>query len=157
MDTLSHLIFSLAGGYLTAYAAKMKVKAHTVPLLAVASLLIDVDHMLPHLGVTSTLLLHNIAFTALAAYIAYRFIGHDAGVLSAVMLAGHLLLDMNTGIYGIPLLYPITSQLYLIPSTWEFYVFGDPRYTIISRTGIALLLYGAFIAAASYLVWRRAR
>jgi membrane-bound metal-dependent hydrolase YbcI (DUF457 family) len=151
MDPLTHVILSLAGGYLLACGLNLKVEYYTVPLLAVASTLIDVDHLLPVRNITDTLILHNIATVVLATLILRLFSGWNNAVILFIMLVGHLLLDMNTGIYGIPLFYPLSTGTYLIPKGWEIWFLDDSRLTFVSRTGIALSLYFGLIGLTVFM------
>jgi hypothetical protein len=155
MDPLTHFIIASAAGYILAGAAGMRIRGYMVPVLAVLALFIDVDHLLPLIGVTRTLVLHNIAFVAAAGLIVYGFAGRDAGIIFSTMLAGHLLFDMNSGIYGIPIAYPLSGRLFLIPKEWELGLFGYSSYPLISRTGLAATFYSIYVLAAIHLSKRR--
>jgi len=156
MDSLTHLMLSLAGGYLLAFGLGIKSRPYLVPAGALASLLIDVDHIPAHFGVAHTLALHNLPFVLVAgAFIGVLF-GLEAGLVACAMLSGHLLLDMNTGLYGIPVFYPLSKASVMIPESWELWLFSDPSYTVVSRTGIALAAYLGLIALIIFFFSRRA-
>ncbi len=148
MDSLSHLMLAFGGGLLFVLWSKAKIRHYEVAAFAIASTFIDVDHLLPHYGLANTLLLHNLVVAALLSVVTALLFGRARGALASVMLAGHLLFDMVSGLYGIPLLYPLSETTYLIPEAWELWLFGDPSYTVASRTGIALSAYAAVVAAA---------
>jgi hypothetical protein len=145
MDPLTHLIISLAAGYLISMNLGMRLGRFTIPILATASILIDVDHLILPLGVSGTLVLHNfLAVVALAILMRWAF-GFEHALLFGCMLVGHLILDMNTGVYGIPFLYPLAGWEIMIPRWAEVFLFNDPRYTLISRTGLGLAAYSIFL------------
>jgi len=147
MDSLTHLILSLAGGYLLACGLRLKLRPQTIPALGAASLLIDVDHLLPHFGIAHTLVLHNVFVVLAAAALVGYFSRKEWGVIFFVMLMGHLFFDMNSGIYGAPLFYPLAKTGFLIPDGWEVWLFNDQRYTVVSKAGISLAAYAGLIAA----------
>ena len=147
---------SLAGGYLLAYGLGAKLKPYVVPLAALISLLIDVDHLPAHFDVAHTLVLHNLAFVLFAAIIMRILLGWEIGLITGIMLFGHLLLDMNLGLYGIPVFYPLSKMSFMIPESWEVWLFNDQSYTVISRTGIALAAYFGLISLVIFFSSRRA-
>ncbi|MFC2162147.1 metal-dependent hydrolase [Candidatus Altiarchaeota archaeon] len=146
MDPLTHLLLSLAGGYLLAYGLKLRLHRLTIPVLSLSSLAIDVDHVLPIFDVSKALIFHNLVAIAIFSAVLWLATGWKNGLVLLVMLFGHLVMDMNTGIYGIPLLYPLSSATYLIPESWEVRLMNESSLTVISRTGISLSLYMGFIA-----------
>jgi membrane-bound metal-dependent hydrolase YbcI (DUF457 family) len=154
MDPVTHFIVSLAAGYLLVLGLGLRIRSYTVPLLGTLALFIDVDHLLPVAGITKTLIFHNIAAVLLAALVVWRIGGRGPAIIFSSMLVGHILLDMNTGIYGVPLLFPLSTTKYLVPDSWEIWLFNDSRYTLLSRTGISLIIYSAYLVGA-YLVFRR--
>jgi hypothetical protein len=154
MDPVTHYIVSLAAGYLLVSSLGLKVRRYTVPLLAALALLIDVDHLLPAAGITKNLIFHNIAAVLLAALVVWRIGGRGPAILFSSMLVGHLLFDMNTGMYGVPLLYPLSTVKYMVPHRWEIWLFHDSQYTILSTTGISLAIYSIYMFGV-FLIFRR--
>lgn len=159
MDTLSHLIFSLAGGYMLKKGLMLDSSNLSIFLLALASVSIDVDHSLTFLGLTDTFLLHNLLMVAVFTIITFIAFGGEKALLISTMLYGHMLMDMNTGIYGIPLIYPLSSREFIIPPAWEIVLLGDTRNPVVSRTGISLTLYFGLIGLliAQYKIRKKRR
>ena len=157
MDSLTHLVLALAGGYVLVLGRGVRLRPHVVPAAALASLLIDVDHIPPHFGVAHTLVLHNLAFVLVVAALTRLLPGLEIGLLACVMLVGHLLMDMVYGLYGIPLFYPLSAAGVMIPKAWEIWLFGDESYAVVSRTGIGLAIYAAFTSAFILAPGRRGK
>ena len=64
----------------------------------------------------------------------------------SIMLLGELIADMMAGMYGIPLFYPFSDTLYMIPKSWEIYFFDDCCIKFVSTYGIAMFIYFGVIA-----------
>jgi len=135
-------MISLTGGYIILKNLN-QYNTRALLILSLTSLLIDVDHFTG----LSTLVIHNITVLALTT-VAYIYLKtkkqekYAAYTLAfTVMLGGHLLMDMTQGMYGIPLLYPLSSELYMMPARWDITLPWDYTSNVISRHGIALLLY----------------
>ena len=135
-------MISLTGGYIILQNLK-QYNTLALLILSLISLMVDVDHFTG----LSTLVIHNITVLALTT-VAYIYLRrkkqerYAAYMLAlAVMLGGHLLTDMTQGMYGIPLLYPLSSELYMMPARWDITLPWDYTSNIISRQGIALLIY----------------
>jgi membrane-bound metal-dependent hydrolase YbcI (DUF457 family) len=135
-------MISLTGGYIILRNLN-QYNTRALLALSLTSLLIDVDHFTG----LSTLVIHNITPLALTT-LAYIYLHrkkqerYAAYTLAfTVMLGGHLLMDMVQGMYGIPLLYPLSTELYLMPAGWDLTLPWDNTSNIISRHGIALFLY----------------
>ena len=147
MESLSHFMLSLVGVMLWYYAVKEKPKWYIIPLLVSITVLIDIDHLLPKYEITKILIFHNlISITAVAVAVG-MFIKKSYGILLWILLFGHLLMDMNNGIYGVPLFYPILKTTYLIPDSWSLYLFNDESYPVITKVGISLTIYFGLILA----------
>jgi len=130
---------------------RLRLRPWVVPALAAASLLIDVDHLPPHFGIVHRLVLHNVFFLVFAGAAVGLSFGRSAGLVFGYMLFGHLLFDMVAGLYGVPLLWPLSGADFILPESWEVWLFGDPSYTVVSRVGLALAAYfGAALAAAKW-------
>jgi hypothetical protein len=157
MDSLSHLLISLAGGLLIIRFLKIKGGLWKVSVYAILSLLIDVDHILTFFGITKILLLHNLFAITLISAMVWLIRKNDEWLLLWSMLLGHLLMDMHTGVYGIPILLPLSTHNFLIPAFLELWFLGDPSYPIVSKTGIAFFLYGLILAIIAFASYRKSR
>ena len=145
MDALFHIILALAGGYMLAKGMNFR---HNIGILLILSILslfyTDMDHFIG----AKIPIFHNIFMTilmpAIILVILY-LVGmkrlREYLLILIVMLFGHLLYDMVHGIYGIPLFYPFSDQLYLMPANWETTLPWDQTAPLISRLGIASTIY----------------
>ncbi len=151
-DALFHFVTSLSGGYVLVKAGKVECSIKSLVLLSVLSLLVDVDHFLQYVNV-STEILHNV-FIILALLFIYALLGSSERLnrykqyflILTVMLCGHLTADMIEGVFGIPLFYPFSEKLYQIPDNWEIDLFQETDKPVIGKAGIALAAYYAIIA-----------
>ncbi|MBN2250816.1 MAG: metal-dependent hydrolase [Candidatus Altiarchaeota archaeon] len=147
MDALYHVVFSLAGGFILARGLGINAGPLELGTLALFSMLPDLDHLTGYtrLHTGFIILLPLIPYAILRIRDAYR---EKRGLLLilAVMLYGHLLMDMVQGLYGVALFYPLTETLYLIPGRWEVYLDGDPTKPIVGTHGIGAALYFGLIA-----------
>ncbi len=151
MDSLSHLALACAGGYLLYFGMKLKLKGWQVLTLIGLSIIIDIDHLLPKFGIAKTLVFHNLATVCIIAIVAWKLFGKDGALVASVLLFGHILMDTNSGIYGVPFFYPLSRADFLIPTWMEVHMFGDPRYPLITTLGISLAVYfGAIIGLVAY-------
>lgn len=166
MDALFHFVFQLVGGYVLIKGLNARFNIFILIFLAFCSLLVDVEHVLPHLAsiippldFLDHIKFHTIfiVFIPLLILSVLYFIKKGTGELYSyllafsVMLLGHLIADMITGMYGIPLFYPFSDTLYMIPKSWEVPFFGDPYMFIVSTYGIAMLIYFGGIGAIIFL------
>ena len=153
MDALFHFTFSLAGGFLLACGLNKRYSAPAIVFLSALSLAPDLEHVI---GCGDILMLHNI-FIPLAVLLLYFPLKRagpyahwaDYAIILAVMLFGHLCMDMVQGLYGIPLLYPLSEKPYLIPEGWEVYLGGDRTKPIVSTYGIGAAMYFSAIGLAA--------
>jgi len=157
LDPLFHYMISLTGGYIILKNLN-QYNTRALLILSTISLMIDLDHF-TGLGIQ---VLHNLTVPALTI-VAFIYLHkkkqekYAAYMLAlTVMLGGCLLMDMVQGMYGIPLFYPLSSELYLMPASWDITLPWDHTSNIISRHGIALLLYyGAVFLASKLFSCRR--
>ena len=150
MDTLFHFVLALAGGYMLVKGLGVRYNLIVIVFLASLSILIDIDHFI---GVKIPIF-HNIflaiIFPGILLLIVY-FYNKEWIELQVylfvfmIMLFGHLLADMIIGMYGIPLLYPLSNTLYMIPRSWEVYLGNDPGSPLASTFGIAMAIYFGLI------------
>jgi len=154
MDTLSHFVLALLGGY--ALVKGLGQKHGLLPLAALAflSVLIDADHFW-----FRRLDMHNVfvvGFLALSA-IAFSFLKkarlRDYAAILAVMVCGHLLIDMGYG-QGVALFYPLTRGIYALPQVGVEMTSALQVHTgdidklsevVISPMGVALSAYAGVI------------
>ena len=161
MDALFHFVFQLVGGYVLLKGLNVRFNMLILIFLALCSLLVDVEHVLPNLTKIFPLLelVAHIKFHALFIVIIPLFVLFILyfmkkgtyelyGYLLAfsIMLLGELTADMITGMYGIPLFYPFSDTLYMIPKSWEVPFFGSPYMLVVSTYGIAMFMYFGIIA-----------
>ncbi len=66
------------------------------------------------------------------------------------MLFNHIPFDMVYGMYGVPLFYPLSKKLYMLPPL-ELNLFGRPSNPLVSKYGMALLIYFGTIAFFSLI------
>ena len=154
MDALFHFVFQLVGGYVLLTGLKIRFNILILILLAFCSLLVDVEHIFTYLGIFGWLKLHTIFVVIIPSLILLLlyFIKKGSYELYAylltfsVMLFGEILADMITGMYGIPLLYPFSDTLYMIPKSWEICFFDNCSMKFVSTHGIAMLIYFGVIS-----------
>lgn len=162
MDTLFHFVFALVGGYVLVKGLGIRFNPKILVLLSLLSLLIDMDHLMVFMGLSKTLRLHNLFVVCIPIFLFFIFRTIYFPIFS-VMLFGHLIADMVQGIYGVPLFYPFSETMYLIPKNWEIYLGGDPTSPIVSTFGIGIAVYFGLIfliISISYLLsstntWRK--
>jgi len=148
MDALFHFAMSFAGGYILLKGLRVDFRWRDLFLLSVLAGLIDLDHIISVLP--QTLIVHNLTFVLglpLLLFLVFRYMKRDKlqvySLVVMVMLIGHLLADMITGVYGVPLFFPFYSRLFMIPHTWNF-IEVDHSY-VIAPAGIAVALYFGLI------------
>ncbi|MFH0862731.1 MAG: hypothetical protein V1875_06865 [Candidatus Altiarchaeota archaeon] len=138
------------------YGLRLRVGPWVVPVLAAVSLLVDVDHLPPHFGFVHRLVLHNVFFLLFAGAAVGLLLGRGVGLVFAYMLLGHLLFDMVGGMYGVPLMWPLSRADFILPESWEVWLFGDPSYTVVSRMGLAMAAYFGIALFSIFCLRRRA-
>lgn len=157
MDALFHAVFAYIGGYLLVKGLGWKYKPGALAVLALLSLIVDIEHLAENAGLRD---LHShtliIVFVPLTAYLLMELTRSFPGtrhyvLIYSVMLFSHLCMDMIEGMYGIPLLYPLSDRLYLIPGDWEAYLNGNQTEPIIATQGIGVAIYFGVIALIIYL------
>ena len=156
MDALFHFVFQLVGGYVLLKGLNVRFNILILIFLAFCSLLVDVEHVLPYLANVFPLLdlidhikFHTIFIIAIPLsiliflYFMKKGTNELYGYLLAfsIMLFGELTADMITGMYGIPLFYPFSDALYMIPKSWEVPFFGSEYMLAVSTYGIAMFIY----------------
>ena len=163
MDTLTHLALSMTGGYFLLKGLNVKGPAYALPLLAVASVLIDVDNIFPRffpgiLGLHSIYVFAALLVPFIAFGLASLYTGKGQALSAyflalALMIAGHLLFDMVNG-QGIPFFYPFSKANYLIPQRGV--CLGGGHWTVVREAfsecliapmGIAFFAYYGLITA----------
>jgi hypothetical protein len=176
MDSLTHLVLSLSGGYILLKGLNGRVNIYALSLVAFASLFIDLDHIFNRFF-SHMLYLHSVYVfilllpPLLALLLSSRYGGMKrAGrtlfvylLAFTVFLAGHMLFDMIDG-QGIPVLYPFSKANYVLPQAGiclkgghiPSLITGDSfTECIIAPMGIAFLAYYGlifFIIALNRLV-----
>ena len=150
MDALFHFVFALVGGYILVKGLGGKYKLTVLVFLSVLSILIDIDHFI---GVKIPIF-HNIFLAIILPSILLLILYfykkewtelHIYIFVFIIMLFGHLLADMIIGMYGIPLFYPLSNTLYMIPRSWEVYLGNGYSRPLASTTGIAMAIYFGLI------------
>jgi hypothetical protein len=143
MDPLFHFVMSFAGGYILLRGLKAKFRWRDLFLLSVLAGLMDIDHFT---GLGNNLIFHNLAFIIgfpLLLMVIFRHLKHEKmffySLALMVMMLGQLPFDMLEGLYGVPLLFPFSGELYMIPFNWNLFDIGNSY--VISRTGIAAAIY----------------
>ena len=148
MDSLFHFILSLAGGFIFLELLKVKYRPWHLVLLSFSSLSIDIQHLLA--AFYRPIVLHAFYFALLPLVPAVYFYSANKAkpflysIALSLMFFGHLFADMITGMYGVPLFYPFSERLFMLPMGY-FYFGTSP---IISSAGIAMALYFALIYLA---------
>jgi hypothetical protein len=162
MDALFHFAMSFAGGYVLLKG--MKGGRHfgwgRLFLLSLLVGLIDLEHVMGH--APEIVFTHNLTFVLgapLLLFLAFGWmkrsgrIGKEAGeglqlysLAAMVMLIGHMLADMIGGLYGIPLLFPFSTRLFLMPQSWNLFEI-DHSY-VVATAGIAVALYFGIVFLA---------
>jgi hypothetical protein len=154
MDALFHFAMSFAGGYIVLKGLKADFRLWELFLLSIIAGLIDIDHIT---GLRpEVLIFHNLAFAVGVPLVLIMIFRHykkpklQAFSLAAmVMLIGHLLADMITGMYGVPLLFPLYGGLFMIPQSWNF-IEIDHSY-VIAPAGIAVAAYFAIVFSVALM------
>lgn len=166
MDVLFHFTLAIFSSYILLEHLKSTYNLKDLILLSIFPFSLDgvtrlyriIHHTLnigPHLF---SPLSHNIFIGILLPLIIYLISQTKKtkiySLIIMVLMIGHLLSDMITftdinGKYifnevGIPLFYPLSETLYLIPSP-QFTIFNSPGSLFISSAGIALSVYFGLI------------
>ena len=144
MDSLTHLILSLTGGYILLKGLNGKVNLYALSLIAVAALFIDIDHIFNRFF-SNTLSLHSVYVILLLSIPLFILaLTSQYGskntkdtsrtlfvylLIFTVFLVGHMLFDMIDG-QGIPLFYPFSKTNYLLPQV-GICLRGDNMPTLI--------------------------
>jgi len=161
MDALFHFVFQLVGGYVLLKGLRIRVNVLILIFLAFCSLLVDVEHVLPYLAgifppldLVDHIKFHTIFIVFIPLLILSVLYSMKKGTKElygyllafSVMLLGELTADMIKGMYGIPLFYPFSDTLYMIPKRWEVPFFGSEYMLAVSTYGIAMFMYFGIIA-----------
>ncbi|PKP54472.1 MAG: hypothetical protein CVT90_01105 [Candidatus Altiarchaeales archaeon HGW-Altiarchaeales-3] len=153
MDALFHFIFALAGGYILLKGLNIKFNSFILIFLALCSLLIDIEHVFELMGIFEYIKLHTLITITIPLLILMIFYLMKKGsyelygylLTLSVMLFGAVVADMIKGMYGVPLFYPLSDTLYMIPKNREIYFLNKPGMPIVSVYGIAMLIYFGLI------------
>lgn len=154
MDALFHFAMSFAGGYILLKGLKVDFRLRDLFMLSVIAAMIDLDHVtgLPD----QMLVVHSLTFVLglpIMLFLTFRRTGHDKLAIYSlalmIMWIGHLLADMIQGLYGVPLLYPFYTGLFMIPGVWSF-IEIDNSYVIAPR-GIAVAVYFGIVFIATFV------
>ena len=152
MDVLFHFVISLVGGFV--FLELTKTRYHPLHLLAITflSLSIDVQHLLEAINIP--FIFHGIYFALIPSVAALFFFSRKQMQLAvyssalSLMLFGHLFSDMIQGFYGVPLFYPFSAHLFMLP--WALMTFkGAP---VIGAAGLAMALYFGLIYVSAKMV-----
>ena len=159
MDPLFHFLISFSGGYVILRELDRKARIKEALALSFISILIDLDHIpqyamlllganrsiLEQLLGVKPLIFHNLFTIALIILVsAFLLKGRLKlyGYALSVMIFGHLMFDMVDGL-GVELLFPFSTNLYLIPVSWELMI--THKSYVLTIFGIALALYFAAV------------
>jgi len=157
MDVLFHFVISLVGGFV--FLELTKTRYHPLHLLAITflSLSIDVQHLLEAINIP--FIFHGIYFVLIPSAAALFFFSRKQMQLAvyssalSLMLFGHLLSDMIQGLYGVPLFYPISNHLFMLPNDLSFLLPNSAACfqssPIIGAAGLAMALYFGLILTVS--------
>jgi len=148
MDVLFHFALSFAGFYILFKGLKVDFRLWEVFGLSMLAGLIDIDHVI--FVLPETAVLHNLTFVLglpMLLFFIFRYakMGEKGkkfqifALAFSIILIGHLLTDMVTGLSGIPLFSPFYTDLFLIPQNWKF-IEIDHSY-VVTPTGIAVSIY----------------
>ena len=155
MDALFHFALSFAGGYILLRGLKTDFRIWHLLAISLLAGLIDIDHIIT--TSPAVLYAHNLIFIIglpLGFFFVFSYMKNERlkvySLLFIVMWAGHLLMDMIAGMYGIPLFFPLSGQLYMIPQGWSF-IEIDNSY-VIAPAGIAVAAYFSLIFAIMLLL-----
>lgn len=155
MDILFHFYLAAAAGALVTYVRGFRRSVKTILFLAGVSCFIDVDHLLLFADIPLPVL-HNVFFISLAGIATYYLttwikqdatFAHDVAVVFYVMLWGQILADTSYGLYGVPLLFPLSTTRFEIPRFFEQNISATIMSPPVTRLSVALTLYLAVIAA----------
>jgi membrane-bound metal-dependent hydrolase YbcI (DUF457 family) len=152
MDSLFHFVFAFIAGLAIGLHKKHSIR--TLALLSFAAILIDVDHFFP--SYPETKVLHNLFVTFLLPLLLFivsfyyekgRSIRLQSyALILLAMLTGHLAADFfDEG--GEKILYPLSDKKISLPNSILSIHLGD----LITRSGIALLIYGFIILSAHFV------
>jgi membrane-bound metal-dependent hydrolase YbcI (DUF457 family) len=160
MDFLFHFVISLVGGFVFLELTKTKYSPFHLLALTLLSLSIDVQHLFEAFNVYPVF--HAVYFALIPSAAALFFFSRKQMQLAAyslalsLMLFGHLLSDMIQGLYGVPLLYPLSRHLFMLPNDLSFILPSDAACfqssPIIGAAGLAMALYFGLVFAASMAV-----
>ncbi len=168
MDSFSHSVLNVVGGYVFLKGAGLRFKTWHLFLLLPLSMLMDLDHVLSYyrlepfrqqfLGSLPSPM-HNIFLILTVCTALYAFMSlfsrqsrHTYTLALMVMMFGSLIFDMVGGMYGVPLFFPLSEKLYQIPSWWRFFPVGHSY--AIEPLGIALFIYFSVVGLSAALVRR---
>jgi hypothetical protein len=148
MDALFHFAMSFAGGYILMKGMNADFRLRHLFLLSLVAGLIDIDHIISI--IPKTMIAHNLLFIIglpLIFFHIFRLMKKQRmqvfSLVLIVMWIGHLLADMISGMYGVPLFYPLSGGLFLIPPAWNF-IEIDHSF-VIAPAGIAIGIYFGLI------------
>lgn len=152
MDTLFHFVFGFIAGM--AVNVRLRHRPLWVAGVALAAVLIDMDHLIFAYSRTFHTLFVTVLIPALLFYAAYRYERGTGSVryqslviLFFVMLNGHLVADLFGS--DLKLFYPLSDAAYGVPAAWKI-AFLREEWLVVGPDGVALALYGLIIAAAYY-------
>jgi len=152
MDSLFHFVISLAGGFVFLELTKTKYDPLHLFALSFLSLFIDVQHLFEAFYIYPVF--HAIYFALIPSAAVLFFFSRKQMQLAvyssalSLMLFGHLFSDMIQGFYGVPLFYPFSAHLFMLP--WALMTFkGAP---VIGAAGLAMALYFGLIYVSAKMV-----
>jgi len=152
MDSLFHFVISLAGGFVFLELTKAKYSPLHLLALAFFSLSIDIQHLFEAFQIYPIFHAFYFALLPLAAALYFHSkkqpVPFTYSILLSLMLLGHLFADMIQGMYGVPLFYPFSGTLFMLPP--GLLLFGSNP--VIGSAGLAMFLYFGLIFLASMAV-----
>ncbi len=157
MATIGHL----AAGIALARAGERTFDLRVMAALAAASAAPDIDLLLGinHRGPT-----HSIGFAAIigvAAFVAFRILGHRRamliGALAAAAVLSHIVLDLLTVRSAVAALWPFTSREFVLSVVFLPSIPLDDRLTTFGGLLLSLaeLAWSVVLVALAFLVPRR--
>jgi hypothetical protein len=121
MDALFHFAMSFAGGYILMKGMNADFRLRHLFLLSLVAGLIDIDHIISI--IPKTMIAHNLLFIIglpLIFFHIFRLMKKQRmqvfSLVLIVMWIGHLLADMISGMYGVPLFYPLSHSFVIAPA-----------------------------------------
>lgn len=164
MDSLTHLVLNFSAGYIFLKGIRADFRIWHLFILAFISQSLDMDHVFEYNRIepffdsifkNTVSPMHNIFFITFISggiYFAGKYLKNNKIQIYSLalffMFFGNIVMDTVSGMYGVPLFFPLTNKLVQIPPYWHFISVGHSY--VIQPMGIALLVYFSVVFAG---VW----